>query len=117
MCFSNDDLIFRELFLGSLVSQLMKIPEPGEPINSVQDLVKQNITIFEYDYLFEAMKNYLMDQNSSEWKHVAKTMVAGKGCGSRYCADNNDTYQYLIKHMASKIQQTNGEKKDDDRNI
>ena len=76
----------------------MKRPQFEDPINSVKDLVDRNITIFEYDDLFENMKDVFKQHNISEWDHVANTMVPGEGCSTNYCANKNGTYQYFIKH-------------------
>ena len=39
--------------------------------------------------------------NTTEWNHVANTMVPGdRGCwnGTKICADINGTYEYFTKH-------------------
>ena len=76
----------------------MKIPQFENPINTVNDLIDRNITIFEYDYMFEPTKDGFLQQNSSEWDHVASTMNVGINCVNDNCAEINGTYQYLIKH-------------------
>ena len=57
------DYFFRELFLGNLVSQLMKIPQFEDPIKNVTDVVNRSITIFEKDYIFEISKDYYLNVN------------------------------------------------------
>ena len=76
----------------------MRIPQ-FEPINTVQDLVNQNITIFEYDYWFNYSSEWYSDLNISEWKDVANTMVPAAWINCNIsCADTNETYEFFIKH-------------------
>ena len=76
----------------------MKTLQFEDPLNTVKDVVDQNITIFEYDFHYEASKSFYRQQSILEWDHVANNMVAVRGCGVDYCANTNDTYQYMIKH-------------------
>ena len=79
----------------------MRIPQPGDTINNVQDLLKHNVTIFEYDYLLESYRDWYLDLNISEWDHVANTMVpADYSCynGTRICAEVNGTWENFIKY-------------------
>ena len=87
---------FREVFLGNLVTQLMKIPQFEDPINTVQDLVDHNITIFEYEYLFENQRNVYLNLKDEDWAKVVNNMVSAQQCG--YCYDTNGTYHFYIKH-------------------
>ena len=81
----------------------MKIPQFEDSINTVQDLLDNNITIFEYDYLFHSYKNwyFAFALNNPDWNHLAETMVpANTSCwkGPEICADVNGTWAYYIKH-------------------
>ena len=80
----------------------MRIPQ-FDPINTVQDLIYHNITIFEVHYMFDHKKDWYFSFNISELDHVANTMVpADTECwlrnGTQICADVNGTYEYFIKH-------------------
>ena len=79
----------------------MKIPQFEDPIDNVTDLVERNITIFEYDYLFEAYRDVYHGVNISEWDHVANNMVpADYSCwnGPLICAETNGTWHHFIKY-------------------
>ena len=92
--------------MGNLISQLMRIPQHENPINTVQDLVEHNITIFEHDLVLDDRRNFYLRANISEWNHVAKTMVPARwdhwGCLKpqqiQICADTNGTWQFYVKH-------------------
>ena len=94
-------LLFRELFLGNLVSQLMKIPQFEDPINTVQDLVQRNITIFESNSNLVASKTSFLKLDSSDWEHIANTMIpTDYGCynGTQICTELNGTWLNMIKY-------------------
>ena len=78
----------------------MRIPQ-FDPINTVQDLVNQNVTIFDLDFMFDYNKEWYLDLNISEWKDVANTMVPADGScwnGTQICANINGTWEYFIKY-------------------
>ena len=88
--------------MGNLVSEVMRIPQPGDTINNVHDLLKHNVTLFEIDYLFESYRDWYMDLNISEWDHVANTMVpADYSCynGTQICAEELGTWENFIKSI------------------
>ena len=74
----------------------MKRPQFEDPIDTLKDLVDQNITIFEYDFLFNNLRSVYLSVNTSEWDSVAQTMVPAKVC--TYCFDTNGTYHFYMKH-------------------
>ena len=79
----------------------MRIPQFENPINSVNDLVDQNGTIFIKDYLFDEYRRYYLLQNTSEWNHVANTLVkASWGCENetKLCIETNGTYEFMVKY-------------------
>ena len=79
----------------------MRIPQHGPAINTIHDLVNQNITIFVEDYNFDNSRDFYLPLNTSEWDHVANTMVpADYSCynGTQICSGINGTWQYFIKH-------------------
>ena len=47
-----DRFNFREIFLGNLVSQAIKKPSHENPIDTIKDLIDQNVTIVEVEHLF-----------------------------------------------------------------
>ena len=76
----------------------MRIPQ-FDPINTVQDLIYNNITIFEYDNMFDYMRDWYSNLNISEWDQVANTMVPAAWIVCNIsCADTNGTYEYFIKY-------------------
>ena len=78
----------------------MRIPQ-YDPINTVQDLVNQKVTIIEVNWLLAGYREYYLGLNISEWKDVANSMVpATWGCKSeaKICADINGTWAYFSKH-------------------
>ena len=79
----------------------MKIPQYEDTIDNVTDLVEHNITLFEYDYLFEDYRDWYIEfGNTSEWDHVANTMVPAARClnGTQICSHTNGTWQHFIKY-------------------
>ena len=79
----------------------MKIPQHEDPINSVQDLLKRNISIFKAHYLYVSQRNNYLRRNTTEWNYVANNMDSAYGLctnGTLICADINGTYQYYVKH-------------------
>ena len=95
LCY-NLRLFFRELFLGNMVTQLMKIPQLDDPINTPKDLEKSNITIFKEYYIFDNHKMWYSSVNTSEWNYLANTMVpADYSClkGTPICAEINGTWE------------------------
>ena len=78
----------------------MKIPMFEDGINTVQDLVKYNITIFKPDYLFDNHRNEYKSLNISDWDNVANTMIRAVECNNltHICADINGTLEYYMKH-------------------
>ena len=82
-----------------MVTQLMKTPQFEDPINTVKDLVDQNITIFEYRHKFDDSRSFYLRENTSDWNHVANTMLP---VGSYWCCCCNPddfitSWQYYIK--------------------
>ena len=53
-------------------------PRFEDPIDSAQDVVDRNITIYELEYFYQGLKVGLLSLNSSEWTHIAETMVPVK---------------------------------------
>ena len=47
-----------------------------DPINTAKDLIEKNVTIFEISTSFHTMKQAYLEQNTSEWKHIANNMIA-----------------------------------------
>ena len=92
--------MLRELFLGNLVTQLMRKPQFEDPINTVNDLVDRNITLTQIDLFFDGDQYFYLRVNTTEWDHVANTMVPVKYCGYpvEFCLGYNSTHQYFIKH-------------------
>ena len=78
----------------------MKIPVFEDGINTVQDLVKYNITIFKPIYLFDNHRDEYLRLNISEWDSVANSMISTEECyyQTQICADINGTWDYYIKH-------------------
>ena len=89
--------ILRELFLGNLVSQLLRRTTYEDPIDNVKDIADNNITIVQIDYFYEIYRNLYRDQNTSEWNYVADSMVAGTNCGQEQCFNTLGSYQYFIR--------------------
>ena len=84
----------------------MKIPQFGDPIDTVLDLEKQNITIFEQWTMFKYNRDWYYTFNTSAWDYVASTMVPATLIGYHFCrgnetlcADINGTYEYHVKHL------------------
>ena len=76
----------------------MRIPQ-FDPINTVQDLVNQNITIFEYDYMFVDNRYFYLGRNTTEWDQVANNMVPAAWIYCNIsCEDTDGTYEHFIKH-------------------
>ena len=83
----------------------MKVPQFEDPIDTLGDLVDQNITIFQRDLLFEHYKDlfYVFNNyswvNTSEWEWIADTMVPASDCLEiEGCADINGTMEYFMKY-------------------
>ena len=92
----------------------MKSPQFEDPINTVNDLVDQNIRIFEAssysssssyydDFFIDSSYDSYMARNTPEWDYVANTMVpADYDCGyffeTQICAKYNGTWEHLIKY-------------------
>ena len=78
----------------------MKKPQFEDPIDSVKDLVEQNITIIEKSSLFLNYREFYLYQNTSEWTHVANNMIPYQNCGeeTETCLGQNDSMQFYIKH-------------------
>ena len=91
-------ILSRELFLGNLVSQLMKIPQFEDPINTVQNVVDNNITIFMEKRLFDNRKSFYFLQKTTQWDHVANRMVPAEVCSTNNCSNINGTYDFYVKH-------------------
>ena len=69
-------------------------------INTVNDVVHRNITIFQDTREFEDMRNYYKEQHTQDWDHVANTMVKSAYCHWEVtgCREVNGAYQYHIKY-------------------
>ena len=92
---------YRELFLGNLVTQLMKKPQFEDPIDTLKDLVERKITIFQQDFYLDTTKDFYYAINTSEWNYVADTMVPfDPWCmnGTKICVETNGTYEFFIKY-------------------
>ena len=81
----------------------MRISQFEDPIDTVLDLVKHNITIFTHQIYYDNHRDFYLRSNTSEWDHVAKTLVpADSSCRSKYeteiCAEKPGTWQYFVKN-------------------
>ena len=95
----NPTIVFREIFLGNLVSQIMKSPQFEDPINTVKDLVERNITVFQYESALASTKRSYLHYNISEWSHVANNMIPARQCwGTIECLMENGSYPNYIKY-------------------
>ena len=77
----------------------MRIPQ-FVPINTVHDLVNQNVTVIEYYRKFNDSRSFYLGVNTSDWDNVANTLVP---VSSYYCCccspdDLYTTWQYFIKY-------------------
>ena len=50
-------------------------PRFEDPIDSAQDAVDRNITIFTHQFFYPSSKVDMLSINSSDWTHIAETMV------------------------------------------
>ena len=67
-------IIFREVILGNLVSQVMRQEEFEDPIDTVSDLVDRNIIVLESSPVYNKLKNDILQLGSTEWTAVAHKM-------------------------------------------
>ena len=99
----NYIFVIRELFLGNLISSLMRIPQFEDPIDTVKDLVDQNITIFSDRRMFQNLKEKFKNAHSTDWLQLSETMVETTPCGGLYatpksCAEFNKSNENYIKY-------------------
>ena len=66
---------FREIFLGNLVSQVITTPQFEDSIETVEDFLKQNMTLFSYRSSFESRKKWLLSLNDTLWTQVVDNMA------------------------------------------
>ena len=78
----------------------MKKPQYEEPIDTVKDLVEQNRTLFREEYYFSSLKKAFLEQNTSEFTHIAKYMIpTNETCGDVItCLKTNDSWAFYVKH-------------------
>ena len=62
------------MFLGNLISQVMKNQQYEAPVDTVQDLLDRNITILVHSDNFEKLKSEILKLNVPEWTKVANMM-------------------------------------------
>ena len=77
----------REAYLCNLLTEMFR-PRFENPIDSVQDAVDRNITVFEHQYNYHGLKADLMALNITEWTSLAERMVPL----------SYDEYDYYIEH-------------------
>ena len=82
----------------------MKSPEFADPIETVEDLVNRNITVFQHAHSFNSTKNFWLYRQDlghdiSAWTHVANNMVPASTCyGTTECLMRNGSYPNFIKY-------------------
>ena len=92
--------------MGDLISGFMIEPSFEDPIDSAEDLVNNNITLFANSEfrVFESLKDHLLSLNISEWTIAAENMINATDCASYpqrdedQCSEIIGLFQYYIKY-------------------
>ena len=66
--------------MGDLISNVLMPPMYEDPVNSVNDLVEKNITVFDYQRTANRTWIHLKSLQTTEWNTVADNMQAYEKC-------------------------------------
>ena len=92
------------MFLGNMVIEGMRKPSFEESIDTVEDLVKYNLTLL-MSIRNEEFKHALLKLNITAWTHVGNNMESAERCARSIrhptveeCSKMNGTFEYYVKH-------------------
>ena len=93
----------REAYLCNLLTEMFR-PRFEDPVDSAQDVADRNITVYEHQYYYQHLKNDLLSINSSEWTHIAETMISVKDWDERdffteHNMHGNGTHAFFSSHL------------------
>ena len=84
--------------MGDLISNVLMPPMYEDPVNSVNDLVEKNITVFDYRGTANRTWIHLKSLQTTEWNTVADNMQAYEGCSYGWDESrcHNSKYEYHV---------------------